>query len=338
MTSPSILGHTAAITELLEAAHGPRFHHAWLFTGPEGVGKATVAKAAAARLLAESAGPPPEGNGLALDPHHRIARMIEARSHPDYKLVEREVWLPKPTDTLMPYGDRKGDEKRGRNIRIAQMRWLEPMLHMSPSLSQRRIIIVDAADDLEKSSANAFLKNLEEPPAHTIFFLISHMPGKLLPTIRSRCRVLRFAPLSDAEMQGVLRAQLPGTDGDERAALIAAAEGAPGKALALAGLDIMGIDVALATIARTGDPSNAARSALAAQFAAKSSLPRYEAFLKRAPSFIATQARTRQGSALRQAVDAYAQAQTIAATAPIHNLDPQSAVFEICGLVAGLAK
>lgn len=319
-----IIGHTAPIAELLDAARGPRMHHAWLLTGPEGVGKATVAKAVATRLLAEAAGPAPAGDGLTLDPEHRIARLITSGAHSDFIWLERLI--------------NEKTDKRARNISVDQVRAMSTKFSLAPSHSPRRIVVIDAIDDLERAAANALLKSLEEPPSGTIFFLISHMPGRLLPTIRSRCRVLRFSPLSDADMRAVLRAELPEAGDAEVAALIAAAEGAPGKALALAGLRIDEIDAALATIARTGDPSNAARSALASQLALKAALPRYEAFLKRAPSFLATQARTRQGAPLRDAIELYQRATQLAATAPLHNLDPQSAVFELCGLVAGLAK
>ncbi len=332
-----ILGHAAPINALLNAARGARPHHAWLFVGPKGIGKATVAKAVAARLLAESAGPTPDGDGLALDSDHPIARLMLARSHPDFRLVEREPWLPKPPDTVVPYAERKGDEKRGRNIRVVQIRALESLLQLAPSLSARRIVIIDAADDLEPSAANAFLKNLEEPPAHTIFFLISHAPGRLLPTIRSRCRVLRFAPLADDDLRALLRAQMPQADSDELTALVDLAQGVPGKALGLAGLDIAGIEAALAAIIKGGDRDNAQRAALAGQLGLKAALPRYEAFLRHTPSFIAAQARTRHGAALRDALDVHAEVSQIAATAALHNLDPQSAVFEICGLIAGLA-
>jgi DNA polymerase-3 subunit delta' len=320
----TILGHDAPIAELFTAARSERMHHAWLFTGPEGVGKASVAKSAAARLLAEAAGPPPEGYGLDLDPEHRIARLIASSAHSDFIWLERLV--------------NEKTDKRARNISVDQVRAVGSKFSLAPSHSPRRVVVIDAIDDLERAAANALLKNLEEPPSGTIFFLISHMPGRLLPTIRSRCRVLRFAPLNDADMRRVLRTELPEADDAELSALIAAAEGAPGKALALAGLNIAEIDAALAAIARTGDPNNAARSALASQLALKAALPRYEAFLKRAPGFIATQARGRQGAPLRDAIDLYQRATQIAATAPIHNLDPQSAVFELCGLVAGLAK
>ena len=318
-----ILGHDATIQTLLSAAHSARFHHAWLFTGAEGLGKASIARAVACRLLAESAGPPPEGEGIALDPDHRIARLIDAESHSDF------IWLTRLTN------EKTG--KLARNISVDQVRAMGIKFGLAPSHSIRRIVIIDSIDDLERGAANALLKNLEEPPKHTIFFLISHAPGRLLPTIRSRCRVLRFAPLDDDVMTTVLRAQLPEADMPEIAALVQAGEGAPGKALALEGLDIAGLDAQLADIARTGDPSNQKRSTLAAQLALKAALPRYEAFLKRAPRFIANQARQSSGAQLAAALDAYDQATQLVATAPLHNLDAQSAEFEMASLVAGLA-
>ncbi len=318
------LGHAAAINTLLDSAHSARFHHAWLFTGPEGVGKASVARAVARRLLAESAGPMPADAGLVLDPDHRIARLIDADSHSDF------VWLTR----LM--NEKTG--KLARNITIDQVRALGGKFALAPSHSERRFVVIDSVDDLERGAANAVLKNLEEPPKHTIFFLISHAPGRLLPTIRSRCRVLRFAPLDDSVMRQVLRQELAAVDADEMSALVQAGEGSPGKALQLAGLDIAGLDAALTQIAHTGDPTNAARAALASQLSLKAALPRYEAFLKHAPRFVAAHARTCQGPPLAKALDVYATATQLAATAPLHNLDPQAAVFEICGLVAGLAK
>ena len=107
------------------------------------------------------------------------------------------------------------------------------------------------------------LKNLEEPPAGTIFLLISHAPGRLLPTIRSRCRLLRFDPLDDAAMAGVLRDALPECDAAEIAALVKAGQGSPGRALGFAGLELAKLDEAMAAIARDGDPGNARRAKLA---------------------------------------------------------------------------
>lgn len=317
-----IIGHASPIVALLDTAHGARLHHAWLFIGPQGVGKALVAQAAAARLLAASAGPPPLGGGLTLDPDHPTARLIAAGAHSDY------IWI-----------ERLENDKgvKARNISVSQIRALGSKFSLAPSQGSRRIVVIDAVDDLEKGAANALLKALEEPPAHTLFFLISHAPGRLLPTIRSRCRVLRFAPLSDDEMRAVLHCYAPEAGEQELTTLLAMAKGAPGKALALAGLDIAGIDVALQSIARTGDPYNQTRTALASQFATKASQARYEALLKHVPQFIAAQARV-PNAALSKHLTAYQQAVQLSATALVHSVDPQAAVFEMGSIVAGLAK
>jgi DNA polymerase-3 subunit delta' len=311
-----------------------RLHHAWLLTGPRGLGKASFARAAARRLLAEATDPNLGGEALHVDPEHRIARLVTAKSHPDFRLVEREPWKQ---DEIIPEIDRKGDEPLARNIRVKQIRMLERVLSVSPALSSRRAIVIDSADDMERGAANALLKSLEEPPAGTVFFLVSHMPGRLLPTIRSRCRTLRFGPLSDEQMRVVLRRELSAAPPDEIEALVKAGEGAPGQALRFAGLDIAALDAGLEAMARTGDPSNATRASLAKSLALKAAQPRYEAFLERAPAFIAREARTRRGPALDQALDLWGKARDLAASAIGLSLDAQATAFQLGSYVAALA-
>lgn len=319
----SLVGHAEQILALHEAANGGRLHHAWLLAGPRGIGKGLFARLAAQWLLADAALPMAGAPGFAVPEDHPTARLIAAGSHPDYKLLER---LPRDT----------GNEL-ARNISIAQVRALQPLLGSTPSQSYRRVILIDAIDDLERSAANALLKNLEEPPANTIFFLVSHAPGRLLPTIRSRCRVLRFQPLSPAETDRVIRTQLPDADNGEVDALVARSEGSPGMALRFAGLDIAGLDAALARLAGEGDPTNAERSALSRALATKAAQPRFEAFLERAPAFIADLAARRSGPALAQTIAAWEAARSLAASAQPLALDPQAVAFELGTLVAGLA-
>jgi DNA polymerase-3 subunit delta' len=334
----SLIGHDAQADAFLAAMRGERLHHAWLLTGPRGVGKASFAKAAALRLLAEAADPALGGAGLNVDEEHRIARLFHARSHPDYRLVEREVWRKAPKqDELSPEDDRKGDETRARGIKVIQIRWLDRLLSVAPSLSKRRAIVIDSADDMERSAANALLKNLEEPPSGTVFFLVSHMPGRLLPTIRSRCRLLRFGPLANEQVRVVLRREMPDATPAELEALVRAGEGAPGQALRFAGLDIGALDQALEELARTGDPSNTTRVALAKALSLKAAQARYEAFLDRAPGFIAAEAKRRTGAALDDAVALWAKARELAGQATGLSFDQQATVFQLCGLVAGLA-
>ncbi|GGB32209.1 DNA polymerase III subunit delta' [Sphingomonas metalli] len=317
-------GHDGAVAAFMAALRGGALHHAWLLAGPEGVGKAVFARAAALRLLAEGAGEalPP---GLDVPATSRTTMLADAGSHPDLKWLAR---LPKEAD--------KPEGEVARSITIAQVRSLQPLFATAPSMSRRRVVVIDAIDDLERNGANALLKNLEEPPLGTVFLLVSHAPGRLLPTIRSRCRLLRFEALPDRLVETILREALPDAEDAEIAALTAAAEGSPGRGLRFAGLDLAAVDGAIAAIAADGDPDNRRRSALAKQLAGKAAQPRYEAFLDRAPAFIARSARTRQGAGLKVALDAHAAARDLAGAARGLSLDASGTVWEMAGLVARL--
>jgi DNA polymerase-3 subunit delta' len=323
----SIVGHAAPEAAFLGALRGGSLHHAWLFAGPEGVGKARFAHAVAARMLAEASGGSPLPAGLEIPDDHPTRRLIEAGAHPDLRVLGR----------LVKVGD-TGQETIARSISIDQVRSLQPMFATTPALGARRVVVIDAIDDLERGGANALLKNLEEPPAGTIFLLVSHAPGRLLPTIRSRCRLLRFGGLSDGEMHRVLSAALPETDEQDLRGAIEAGGGAPGRALRFAGLDVASLDGAIERMIRSGDPGNAERSRLAQSLSAKAAQPRYEAFLDRAPAALAAAARTRSGADLALALDAHRDARELAGTAIGLSLDPQATVFEMAGILARLAS
>src|SRR3546814_187314 len=185
----SLLGHDEQAHTLLGAARSGRLHHGWILVGPRGIGKASFARAIALRLLAEAAGPPMAADGLEVPQDHPIRRLFEADAHPDYADL---FCLEKESGTA-------------RNITVDQVRGLQRLIQSAPSLSTRRIVVIDSADDLERGAANALLKNLEEPPADMLFLLVSHAPGRLLPTIRSRCRTLRFDSLGEDAMRSILR-------------------------------------------------------------------------------------------------------------------------------------
>lgn len=318
----SILGHDAQMRTMLAAASGGRMHHGWILAGAKGIGKGLFARAMALRLLADAAGPVVDGDGLAVPENHPIRRLIDAAAHPDYA-------------ELAPL---EKDGVTARNISVDQVRGLQRLIQTAPSLSTRRIVVIDSADDLERGGANALLKTLEEPPANMLFLLVSHAPGRLLPTIRSRCRTLRFDPLEDAAMQSILRAQDESLSPQEVAALVGAGEGSPGKALRYAGLDLAALEASLTALATEGDPANRQRLGLAKALGTKSARPRYEAFLERAPAFIAQAARQRQGAALGAALDHWEAARQLAGGAIILSLDPGSVVFELAGHVASLAS
>lgn len=316
----SLIGHDEAVAAFRDAALSDRLHHAWLLAGPEGVGKARFANEAALWLLARAAGPQPQGNRFEVAEDHRIASLMTAGSHPDFKRLERLV--------------KDKSEERARSISVDQVRSLQPLFATTPSLSPRRVVLVDAIDDMERSASNALLKNLEEPPAGTIFLLVSHAPGRLLPTIRSRCRLLRFGLLNENQTTSVLRQTLEGDE--DIATLTRIAEGAPGQAIRFAGLDIAGIDAQIERLATKGDPTNALRVALSKTLGIKAAQGRYEAFLERAPRRIAAAARA-GGEGMAPRIALWEKARRIAEIAIPQSLDPQMTVFELAGLVASLA-
>jgi len=319
-------GNEGARDAFLAAMASGALHHAWLIAGPEGLGKGGFARAAALRLLAEAGAPEGLPAGLEVPASNRIAHLFAAGTHPDYRELVR---LPKDPD--------KPDENLARSIPIAQIRALQPMFATKPALGARRVVLIDSIDDLERPAANALLKNLEEPPAGTIFLLVSHAPGRLLPTIRSRCRLLRFEPLPPTTVAAILRQELPEASAAEIDALVRAGEGSPGRALHFAGLDLGALEADMVTLAEHGDPDNATRSRLAKLLGPKAAQPRYEAFLERAPSFIAERARHLRGTALRDAIDTYEKARELTGAALGLSLDAGATVFEMSGLIARLA-
>ena len=318
-----LFGHDGPVAAFRAALDSGRLHHAWLLAGPQGVGKALFAEKAALRVLAEGAGPAVDLPGLDVPDDHPIARLAAAGSHPDLMRLDRLA--------------RDGGTELARSISIEQVRSLQRLFVTTSSLSPRRAVVIDAVDDLERNGANALLKNLEEPPPHTVFLLVSHAPERLLPTVRSRCRVLRFAPLGDDVMASALRAELPDADEAELAALVRVGKGAPGRAVAWRGLDIGALDSAIDALVTEGDPVNARRAALAQSLSLKSAQPRYEAFLARAPSRIAAAAKGLEGGALADALQLWERASALAGSAQRLSLDPQSTVFELAGMLAALA-
>ncbi|HET9638096.1 MAG TPA: DNA polymerase III subunit delta' [Allosphingosinicella sp.] len=319
-----LYGHDDAVADFRDALDSGRLHHAWLVSGPEGVGKALFAAKAALRVLAQGQGSL-DSPGLDVADDHPAAHLVAAGSHPDLMRLER---LPR---------ENSATGELARNIGVDQVRSLQRLFNTTASLSAWRVVIVDSIDDLERNAANALLKNLEEPPPSSVFFLVSHAPERLLPTIRSRCRSLRLSRLDDDAMTSALRAELPDADGKEIRDLAAAGNGSPGRALAWRGLDVAGLDRAMAELVRDGDPGNGRRSALAQSLALKSAQPRYEAFLARAPSVIAAEAKGRRGAALAEALKAWERAQGLASSARGLSLEPESVVFELAGMLASLA-
>lgn len=318
-----IAGQDRAVEQFASAWATRKLHHAWLLAGPRGVGKATFAHSAARRVLADAAGPISGLPGVETSDEHPIVKLVEAGSHPDMRRLERLV-----------------NEKTGnlaRNISVDQVRSLAELFDLSPAMSDWRVVVIDSVDELEPSGANALLKMLEEPPANSIFFLVSHAPGRLLPTIRSRCRRLDFQSLGDDVMASILEARAPELSAAERKKIIPMAFGSAGRALAFAELGLAKLEDAALAILRQGDPTNARRSELAIELGKRGAGDRYAAFLDLAPSLIAREARAGEGARRERALDAYAKARELAAVAPRLSLDPAATVFQIGGILASVA-
>lgn len=320
----TLVGQDKAVRTFREALDRGAVHHAWLLTGPRGVGKNRFAMLAAERILANAAGPPVALPGLETPADHPVGRLVTAdeHPHPDFRRLEREL-------------NEKGDLRR--NISVAQVRKLIDFFALQPALSEWRAVVIDSVDDLEPSAANALLKMLEEPPGRSIFFLVSHAPGRLLPTIRSRCRLLAFERLSDDAMTSALAHHRPDLDEASRAALLPLAGGSVGRALAFAELDLLPLQAEAAALMREGDASNLRRSRLAQSLGGKAAASRYAAFLELLPTIVAGEARRLEGRARAKALDAYAQVRDLSAFAPRHSLDPAATVFQLGTILASVA-
>ena len=216
-----LAGHDEPEQALLEAYRSGKLHHAWLLCGPEGVGKATLAYRFARFIFAH---PDPahasvqNARDLAVGADHPVAGQVARQSYPDLAVIRRSLV--------------KSGKSLSSDIAVDDVRDGLSILRVTAGAGGWRVIIVDAADDLNRASANALLKLLEEPPARVLFLLIAHRPGVLLPTIRSRCRALRVAALEISEVSDVLKRL-----SDATPSLIADAaeqsEGSPRQALAL---------------------------------------------------------------------------------------------------------
>ncbi len=328
----TILGHEREVAAFRSSMSGDRAPHAWLMAGPKGIGKASLAQQFARQLLAEAADP----NLIEeIREDHPIARLCDAFSHPDLYLLDR---LPKDAKSVRDLDRREWPQnlERVRNISIEQVRNLRTACALKPSLSDRRLIIVDSIDDMERGAANALLKILEEPPKGTIFILVSHTPGRLLPTIRSRCRLLRFRGLAPDVMTTILSRTLPEADRDEIATLIGQSGGSAGRALALSGLGLDKLYQVIARIAAHGDTNNIERAALAQSFNPRTQR-RYEAFLELVPQFLSELTRKADAKNRGKTIACWEDAQRLAKSAAGGSLDPAAVSLRMSAIVASLA-
>jgi DNA polymerase-3 subunit delta' len=311
----SLAGHEQAWNEWRAALASPRMHHAWLLAGKRGVGKASFALAAARELVAEPGVPQPHGD-------HADVIVLTHLAKDEKEERKRE----------------KGEAfELKRNITVDQVRAMQQRLTTRPTLGSRRVVIIDPADDLEKSAANALLKSLEEPPQGTYFLLVAHRPGRLLPTIRSRCRILPFPAVEAADMQAILEREAPQADAATRAAAVAAAGGSPGAALEFVALDLGKLHTVMETLADQGDADLALRGRLAEAMGQRPDRRRQLAAIELARAVVAARMATTRREAIPALAQAHADLVRLAAQAPTYNFDPGLLVMEIGGLLASLA-
>ena len=293
--APALIGHEGAQAEMLGAYRSGRFVHAWLIAGPEGVGKATLAWAFARFLLAHPDPASPEvvaARSLAVSPGDPAARLLAAHAHPDFALIRRG-WNIK-------------EKKFRTEIGVDDLRDKQGVFRLAPAFGGWRIALVDAADDLNRNGANALLKTIEEPPQRSLVMIIAHRPGRLPPTIRSRCRRLTLEPLAPAEIEAIVRDQGPPWSEMPDAAIAQAAAKAGGSAReALRRLDPEGatsgtlIDAVVSEL-----PAVDWRAAirLADKFAGAAGVEPHERFVLAALDWLAARARATADSRRLEAI------------------------------------
>lgn len=209
-----LTGHAKPQADFLAALNGGRMPHAWLLTGPKGVGKASFAYLAARLVLSG-------GSATAMSPalESDDAHLVEEGAHPDLFVLKRDY-------------NPKTQKFRG-DIPAEAARDLRQSFNLSAGRGGWRVAIIDSIDELNRYGVNALLKLIEEPPEKCLFLIICHNPGRLLDTIRSRCRMLSFNALDESDLQSIVHGRLEGSDPNEVAASAFLAQGSAGYALML---------------------------------------------------------------------------------------------------------
>lgn len=310
----TFVGHDGAWCEWRAAIAGERMHHGWILAGRRGLGKANFAAQAASELVCGSTDADP-------------------RAHPDILFLEP---LPDNEDE-----ERKRTEgrpyKAKRNISVDQVRAMQHRLITRPTLGERRAVIIDAADDLEKGAFNALLKSLEEPPRGTVFLLVVHRLGRLPATVRSRCRILRFAPLNDTNVAQILLRYSPAISSGARNAAIATAGGSPGAALDFAQRDLQRAQEFMLRIADNGDGDFALRGAMIGELGARPDREQQLAAIEAARMVLVRALPDADPARAAAIVEAHAGLARLLGQAPTANFDPATLLLEIGGLLASVA-
>lgn len=252
-------GHAAEEAAFLQAFTSGRLHHAWMLTGPKGVGKATLAWRLARFLLAT---PGDDGGLFAAPPPTTLD--VPA----DHAVARRMLQLAEPRNFLLRRGPNDKETALSQITSVDEVRKMKSFFTLSAADGGRRTAIVDSLDEMNPQAANALLKLLEEPPENVTLFLISHQPARLLPTIRSRCRELRLGPLGPGDLAAALEAAGGSVAPEEATALAELSAGSVGEAYRMTNLDGLPLYAALvrlvATLPRLDRPQALALADMAA--------------------------------------------------------------------------
>ena len=320
-----LFGHAAAEATLFGAYRSGRIPHAFLIVGPKGIGKATLAYRMARFVMAHPDPAAPEVRNavsLAVDDNDPVARRIAAQGQPDLLVIERVL-------------NDKG--VLHKLIRVEDVRETVPFFGSTAREGGWRIAIVDAVDELNASGANALLKVLEEPPERALLLLISHSASRVLPTIRSRCRILPLRPLEQADLSAAIAAAT-GRDADdpEIAAATAAADGSVARALSMLNGDALGLrQNATAMLDRLPATDTKALHALGEAIAGTDAAP-LTAFLDTVNDWLSARLDREQGgiAQLNRLAEASERINEAVREAETYNLERKPLVFSVFGLLA----
>ncbi|EEA96735.1 DNA polymerase III subunit delta' [Pseudovibrio sp. JE062] len=314
-----LYGHELAETELLDAYRSQRFHHAWILGGPKGIGKATLAFRFARFILEHPdrfSTPVMAANSLYVPPESHSAQMVAAGSHADL-LHLRRPW------------DLKGKRFK-RDLPVDEVRRTTGFFGSTAAGGNWRICIVDSADDMNQSAANALLKILEEPPKQSLFILLSHNPGRLLPTIRSRCRKLTMRKLEEPMIEHALTEMGCGPSGNTEA-LHTLADGSLRQAALAANGGALDIAQEFTGLVETITNLDMIRAhGFADKIAARGAEDAWNTFLELARTFLSNQLRkdaSTKPDALVRWADLWEKVGRAASTADALNLDRKQVVL-----------
>lgn len=322
----ALFGHAAAEQALLDGYRSGRVSHAWLIGGPPGIGKATLAYRMARFVLAHPDPAAPDvaqATSLAIPGDHPVVRRVAGQGHPDLLVLERRF-------------DDKG--KMPSEISVDLVRKTIGFFGSTAGEGGWRICIVDAADELNRSGANALLKLLEEPPSRGLFLVISHAPGRLLPTIRSRCRQMRLRPLDPADVAQAAAAASGGETG-QFAQAADLSDGSVARALALADGPLAEVRAKVAGLLDRLPETDARQLHGLADSLDRAGDEVFEMFLETARDWLSLRlAHERDAGSLARIADAWDRLGVMARDTESFNLERKPLVFAVFALLADTAR